>query len=177
MTTCPGCKAVFPLRDKEDVPASTGFARYGVNSYECNAAFAELLAYEHAHGCFNKHSPQAYAVQHPPQLEIQKERNIDERLRAASRQSVWVHLFALHLMVEKNRPLTEVFKTMQLLLDTGIRLEEVPFDPPYNMGSLTVLDVLKAQSEEEHWRLMDEWNKSAWIAWGTIMTPFVALMI
>src|SRR5581483_6735651 len=95
---CPGCKAIFPYQ--EGLVSSGGLYRYGVNSAECDAAFNELLAYEYKNGCFNKHSPQAYAVQHPPHLEVQKDRGIEDRLIAASRQSVAIHLVWLYLIVE-----------------------------------------------------------------------------
>lgn len=62
-------------------------------------------------------------------------------------------------------PLPDVFKTMQRLLHSGVRLEDIPLTLPSNLGAITIADVIKAQSLEEHWRLIDDWNLSAWQAW------------
>ncbi len=165
-TTCPGCKAVFPKSSAYVPEKREGFLRYGVTSFECNEAYEKLIAYEYEQGCFNKHSPQAYAVQHPPHIELQKKLGIEERFIAASLQSVWVHLFALHLMLEKDMPLIDVFKAMQQLLESGAKLEDLPLVQPEDLGAITIADVINAQSQEEHWILIDAWNRSAWQAWA-----------
>lgn len=137
-----------------------------MNSSACGAAYQDLIAYEYEHGCFNRHSPQAYAVQHPPHALLQQQLGIDDRLQAASRQSVWIHLFALYLMLEKHMPLPEVFNAMKVLLDRGVRLEDLSLTLPESVGTVTIVDVMKAGSEEEHWFLIDAWNRSAWEAWS-----------
>lgn len=63
---CPRCQASFASRQHESFTAPSGFARYDVTSFECNEAYGQLIAYEYSQGCFSMHSPQAYAVQHPP---------------------------------------------------------------------------------------------------------------
>lgn len=120
-----------------------------------------MLAYEYSNDCFQKHSPQAYAVQHPPRVEIQRTLFIDEKSFAASRQSVAIHLFALYLIIEKDMPLAEVFAAMRQLLDTGIKLEDEQLDPPEDLGNIIIAHVLKARTPKEHWQIIEEWNRSA----------------
>lgn len=107
-----------------------------------------------------------YSAQHPPHIELQKKLGIDERCIAASRQSVWIHLFALHLMLEKNMPLMDVFRAMQQLLESEAKLEDLPINEPEDLGAITIVNLISAQSQEEHWKLIDDWNRTAWQAWA-----------
>ncbi len=163
--TCPGCKTVFPYQ--EGLESSGGLFRYGVNSPECNAAFGQLLTHEYEQGCFNKHSPQAYAVQHPPHLVVQRERGIEDRFIAASRQSVAIHLVWLYLMLETDLAPLVAGAAVQRVLASGVKLEDeyAKLTVPESLGDITVVDVLKACNDQEHWQLLDAWNRSAWKAW------------
>ena len=37
--------------------------------------------------------------------------------------------------------------------------------PPENVGNITVADVMKAKSSQEHLKLVEEWAYEAWMAW------------
>jgi hypothetical protein len=38
-------------------------------------------------------------------------------------------------------------------------------EPPNGVGEMTVVDVLKARTADEHCNLVFDWGKSAWDAW------------
>ena len=161
---CPGCKVILPYQEGLEHFQSTGFGRYGVASPECYALFNEVLMKESMWGRTTFARLDAYGVQHPPHAEIQKTLGINERLIAASKQSVAIHLIALYLMIEKKTSLDQVAKIMNRILKSA-KLENEELFPPNNLGVITVVDIAKAQTPEEHVRLIWAWSKSAWDAW------------
>lgn len=91
---CPGCKIIFPYQ--EDLVGDQGsIGRYGVASPECIALSNEVFV-----KFFDRFPTNpglilpvdAYAVQHPPHFQHQKELGISKRFIDASIQSVGIHL-------------------------------------------------------------------------------------
>ncbi len=68
---------------------------------------------------------QINAAQHPPCIEHQKKFGIKQRFIDASIQSVFIHLIALYLALEKDIPLRDISKRMACILETGARLESI----------------------------------------------------
>ncbi len=162
---CPGCHAIFPYQE-DLTQQNVGFARYGVTSPECFEALNQVMANEYAYDLPMCIRLDAYGAQHPPHAEIQKQLCVNDRLIAASQQSVVIHLIALYLMVEKKIELSKVSQIMARILISGVALEHEAFTPPEDLGSITVQDVLKATTREEHIRLIWQWSESAWKAWA-----------
>jgi len=167
--SCQGCKAIFPIM-KNETPFIEGSSvnRYGVSSPECIAAFCEVLGkeqewagYPEVHRLF----VDAYAVQHPPCIEYQKELGINQRLINASIQSIFIHLIALHLAFEENIPLRDISKRMAYILDTGVKLESMALKPPNHLGNITIVDIRKVSNFKEYEKMVWRWAKSAWDAW------------
>jgi len=145
---CLGCGGWFP-----DIDGPTH--RYMESSPGCWAAFGQILAREYSDPAYyevHRLSVDAYAVQHP---------GSPSRL---SIQSVAVHLIRLCLFLEHglspenaNKAMLEVAKHKDMF---------VWLDPPESMGPLTVADVVKAQSVQEHKALVRAWAEGAWAAWS-----------
>lgn len=160
---CAGCKVILPLQ--ENLPYEGTFARYGVASPECIALFNELLLKEYEYERPIEARFDAYFVQHPPHKEIQEKLGISERHKAASKQSVFIHLIALYLMIEKKIPLHKVSQIMNKVLSSGISLENGILIVPKYLGNLTIADIIRARDSEEHIRLVWLWNQTAWNSW------------
>ena len=163
---CPGCKVVLPYQEELEYFATIGFGRYGVTSPECLALNNEVLMKELAWERPMLARLDAYGVQHPPHAEIQKNLKINERLVAASKQSVAIHLIALYLMIEKKVELSAVSAIMDRILSSGVVLEKEALKPPADLGTIIVADVAKATTREEHIQLVWAWSESAWNAWA-----------
>lgn len=170
---CPGCKVILPYQERlshlesSQQYGSATFGRYGVASPECLALYNQILMNEYMFGRPMCARLDAYGVQHPPHPEIQKQLEVEGRYIAASKQSVAIHLIALYLMIEKKMPLEAVSTVMGRILssDKQVKLENEELISPANLGTLTVADVVKATTPEEHTELVWKWSRSAWDAW------------
>lgn len=168
---CPGCRAEFPIQKDIDQYQTVGIARYGVASPECSYAYCELQNYERerfGYPAANRLIVDAYAVQHPPHREYQQKLGINQRLVAASHQSVAVHLIALYAAFEKNIELLKIAKIMDMILSKNIEFPELK--APENLGDIRAIDVLHAIKEkelnlDEYTQLAKKWAHSAWDAW------------
>lgn len=144
---CPGCGARFPDRDGPT-------HRYLDASPGCWAAYGEVLAREYsdlAYMAVHHLTVDAYSVQHP---------GTPSRRRM---QSVAVHLIGLYAGLELGLPRQRVAALMNGATE---HLQLHWLDPPGDLGSVTVADVLPAQSAEEHGHLVQRWAESAWTAWS-----------
>ena len=164
---CPGCKATFPSND--DLPHQ----RYGVASPECWEIFCEVLGKEQTYFGYpevHRLFIDAYSIQHPPHAHIQKELEISDRLINASKQSVGIHLIALYLAFDQTKKLSDIPSVMDRILSTGIKLEEYSFDPPDDLGSMTIVGINKKIVQnltlEEYEKLMWQWAQVTWQAWS-----------
>lgn len=160
--TCPGCKIQLPITESPIV--GSNFERYGVASPECLMLFQEVLAHEYTYGFIGDkaYAVHAYAVQHPPHEEYQQALGIAERFRAASRQSVVIHLLALYLLLEKKAASSLIDR----ILTSGERLEDIALHYPEDLGVIKVSDVINATNADEHQTMMHQWARAAWDAWS-----------
>jgi hypothetical protein len=142
---CVGCGGLVP-----DVEGPTH--RYIGASPGCWAIYTELMATGlGASGRLGSLAVEAYAVQHPGVRGPQ------------STPSVWVHLLALCLTLERGwRP------------DQAIRIRKVAADAfeewkwlesPRSVGDITVVDVAAAAPVERP-EVIDGWVQGAWRAWS-----------
>ncbi len=168
---CAGCKIVLPIQEElshlenSKQYGSATFGRYGVASPECLVLANQVLMNEYMFGRPMCTRLDAYGVQHPPHPEVQKQLGVEGRYRAASKQSVAIHLIALYLMIEKKMPLEAVSAVMGRILSSQVKLEDEELIPPEDLGTITVADVVKASTPEEHVQLVWQWSTSAWQAW------------
>ena len=165
--TCSGCKVTFSRND--NLPHQ----RYGVASPECWEIFCEVLGKEQTYFGYpevHRLFIDAYSIQHPPHTHIQKELEISDRLINASKQSIGIHLVALYLAFDQKKKLSEIPAVMDCILSTGIKLEEYSFNPPDDLGLMTIADINKKFVQnltlEEYEKLMWQWAEIAWQAWS-----------
>jgi hypothetical protein len=147
---CPGCGAQF-----EPVAEPPAHPYIGASS-ACWATFGEVLAREFgdiAYGKVHRHSVDVYAAQHP---------GTDGR---RERQSVDLHLISLAHWLEDGIVVPKLNRITQRLASSG---RTWPWLAPPVPGSyrMTVVDVLKATSGEEHVGLVRAWAESVWEAWA-----------
>ena len=145
---CPGCGARYlPYVLEETHP-------YIGASAGCWAAFGELLAREFedpSYGTVHRHTVDVYAVQHPGR---------DGR---RERQSVALHLIALCHWLEHGLSFAELNAATQTLAASQA---DWPWLTPPIGYDLTVVDVLRAATGEEHVGLVRAWAASVWEAWS-----------
>jgi hypothetical protein len=145
---CPGCRLEL---EPFDGPTDA----YGGASPACFRLYGELLAREFSDPAYfasHQLSGHAYMVQHP-----------SRRSRAAV-QSVWVHLVALHLRLERAASIPVVGRTMARLTASRPHFEWL--EPPADRGAVTVRDVLAARDAAEHAELARRWASSVFQAWS-----------
>lgn len=146
---CPGCGGRFSVSDGP-------VHRYMESSPGCWAVYGEVLAREYSERAYDemhKFTVDAYAVQHPGQPSAQ------------SIQSVGVHLVRLCLMLGAGRGADQATISMQAVARPKTILRWL--EPPESRGEITVADVHRANSAEEHTVLVRAWATSAWKAWTT----------
>lgn len=146
---CPGCGARFaPMAEEGTTHGYIG------SSAACWNAFGELLAREFGdvdYGRVHRHTVDAYAAQHP---------GSDGRRQ---RQSVALHLVALCHWLEHGLG-TEQLNPMTQRLASEDRAW--PWLQPPAAYRMTVLDVLRATSGDEHVALVRDWGRAVWDAWA-----------
>lgn len=121
----------------------------------CWAIFGEILAKEFNNPAYfypaHRLTVDAYAIQHP---------GVPGR---KSIQSVHVHLAGLYLTLEKNLDIQKTPKVMSALTEQSESF--VWLEPPVPNGTITVLDVVKAESAKEHQEIVRKWAEDIWNAW------------
>jgi hypothetical protein len=144
---CPGCGlALAPFAGPTDA--------YGGASAACFRLYGDVLAREFSEPAwFASHqlSAHAYMAQHP-----------SSSSRAAV-QSVWVHLGALQLLLERDAAADVVARAMSRLTATQPTYEWL--DPPASRGDITVREVAAARDADEHAKLTRRWADAVWQAW------------
>ena len=148
METCLWCKGEFPL-----IKGPTH--KYMESIPGCWHTFGQVIAKEYENysvlSTIHGLTVDAYAVQHPGQPSKQ------------STQSVYAHLLRMYYIFEKgfNGQLARG-KLIQFV-------ESEPhltwFDPPDVATGLTIADVFKTESSEEHKKCVKDWAKSLWEVW------------
>lgn len=149
MAFCPDCKAEFPAFD------GPVHAYLGGNA-ACWKTYGDILAREYGDPRYMKShrwTVDAYAAQHPGKPDP----------RATS--SVYIHLMALYLLIEKNKTSTEATEAMQMV--TREQKDQMTWLPiPQNLGTITVIDVIQATTPDAHDSLVKQWAQSVWRAWS-----------
>lgn len=144
---CPWCKAMFP-----DISGPTH--RYLESSPGCWAAYGDVLAREYSdRAYFSSHrlTVDAYSAQHPGQPSPQ------------SIQSTAVHLVSLCLVLECGVDQLAATRLLNSLTESKGDFQWL--EPPSELGSLTVKDVLATTSAKDHINAVDEWARAVWHAW------------
>lgn len=143
---CPGCSIEL---EQVDMPTHA----YIGASPSCWALHNELTVkqYEGFGAVTPIRTIDAYCVQHP---------GIPER-RAI--QSVNLHLAMLYLQLEKGYDGARVNRALQRLLRGAHPFEWL--EPPEPNGTLTIADVLKAETPEEQAAAIEAYAHDIWRAW------------
>lgn len=146
-STCPGCGVELEVRDGPT-------HRYLGSTPACWEKFGELLAREFGDTRYWPPHPltvDAYAAQHPG-LEATQ-----------TTHSAAFHLIGLCLVVERGVDLLDAARARQRT--KGWHKTLAWLEPPVPLGPVTVLDVLRATTPEEHDRSVRAWAESVWRAW------------
>lgn len=150
---CPGCGIEL---ERVELPMHA----YIGASASCWALYNELLAREYEGFVGSLPANQAltrirvidaYAVQHHGKPE-----------RRAI-QSVNAHLVALYLQLEKGYSGEQVNAALQRVLKFAN--EFVWLEPPTPNGTMTIADVLRAQTPEEQANAIEKYARDIWSAW------------
>jgi hypothetical protein len=145
---CFSCGGEYP-----DIEGPTH--RYMKSSPGCWATYGQVLAREYSHpGYFEVHrlTVDAYAVQHPGSTDRQ------------SINSVGVHLIRLCLFLEHG--LTAKNANDAMLEAAKHKHMFTWLKPPESLGMITVADVAKARTVDEHRAVVRALAQDAWNAWS-----------
>lgn len=143
-----GCGAVVPVADVPTHP-------YIGASPGCWKIYGDVLGREYGdlrNPAWHRLTVDAYAVQHPG----------TESRRA--RQSVAIHLIALHWVIDQG--LEPRFVTRRMAAAVSISSEFVWLVPPSFAGTANIVEVAAAISPREHEKAVHRWARSVWSAWG-----------
>lgn len=148
LVTCYGCGALV-----KDIPGKPH--KYLGTVAGCWEVFGQVLAKQF--GDYGYPQPthrltvDAYAVQHPGEPWRQ------------SIQSVNVHLVSLYLVLELGFTAQKATHVINRVLRRADRFEWL--EPPEPNGSVTILDVVKAQDIDQHQERVDQWSQDVWEGW------------
>jgi len=145
---CPGCGLVMPKRE-----SATSHGYYNA-SPECWLVYTEVLAAEYSNavlfGQAHQLTVDTYAVQHAGGPHPDK--------------SVDVHLCGLHLVLQQGWKPVTVPPILQRI--AGL-IEAWPhYDPPPQIGDVTVCDVALSKSLSDHIETVKRWATLVWTAWS-----------
>ena len=128
--------------------------KYMLSTAGCWEAYGRLLALEYGDaGRWETHrlAVDAYALQHP---------GVDG---PQARNSVGIHLTRLALIVGRGWSLERANGAMAQI--TGKKFGFPWLTPPVRGAAVTVLDVLAAETAEEHMELVEAWARAVWMTW------------
>jgi len=150
ITPCPGCGVLLP---DQDGPTH----RYLESSPACWALYGEILAREYSdlrYRQVHRLTVDAFAAQHPGRMSPQ------------TIQSAAVHLISLHHVLERGYTMQQATQAMASAVSKG-KGQYVWLTPPASLKSeITVADVLKVTTVEEHLSAVRAWAVSVWHAWS-----------
>ena len=157
-TRCSGCGV-----DLEFIVGPTD--PYQCSTAACWATYNQLMAIDFAGtGYFAVHRlvNDTYMSQHP------------SNISRASIQSVWVHLVALYLTLEKQLPSYVVMRVMENI--TAPRQQFEWLTPPNpNLYKMTVKDLTFVDTIEEHLELSTKWAFEVWNKWNEHHSKIIQL--
>ena len=148
VSACIGCGALLEVRHGPT-------HRYLESSPACWAIYGEVLAREYSQPELmevHRLSVDAYAVQHPGRESV------------STINSAAIHLMRLCLLCEEGLEMKYANTMMSILSDDKRSFHWLT--PPASMGAITVIDVWKTNSIEEHKKIVKEWALSTWQAWA-----------
>ena len=128
---------------------------YVLSTAGCWEAYGRLLAREYedqARWRTHRMTVDAYSLQHS---------GVDG---PQARNSVGVHLSRLGLTVGRGWPLERANEAM--LKITAKKFAYPWLTPPVTQASMTVMDVLAAETAEDHMARVEKWARAVWEAWG-----------
>jgi Family of unknown function (DUF5946) len=147
-STCPGCGIELPVVDGPTHP-------YLGSTAACWALYGEVLAREFndaSRFAIHQLTVDTYAAQHPG----------SESRR--STQSVGLHLSTLCMFVERGADPTRGPVLHRRLVRTPVWRW---LKPPLPIGKLTVANVHRAATADEHIAKVWEWARDVWDGWAT----------
>lgn len=127
--------------------------RYMLASPGCWVAYTDSLVGRFGGpipAAFGSLTVDAYAVQHPGTPNPQ------------ATQSVWVHLIALHLVLEGGWPSSQLVRLRRLGADASHGWPWL--EPPPSLGAVTAIDLATAMAETGG-AVAQRWVGGAWAAW------------
>jgi len=145
---CVGCGGLFLDSDgptHRDMESSSG----------CWRVYGEVLAREYSNPAYfaiHRLTVDSYAAQHPGHSSPQ------------SIKSVGFHLIRLCLLLEHGLEEARMDEAMTFVIKAKERFTWLT--PPSSLGSLTVADVHKAETAEQHKQLVRSWARSVWMSWS-----------
>lgn len=147
-TQCPGCGVALEAVEGPLDP-------YGASSPACWAAYGEVMAREFSdlgHFASHRMGVDAYMAQHP------------SRSSRAAVQSVWVHLAALCLAIERDAPPAYVAKLMAKMTLPQREFEWLE-SPPHGRA-ITVGRLAASEGAVAHFEAVRAWGESVWESWS-----------
>jgi hypothetical protein len=148
-TKCNGCGVELENIEGETDP-------YQCSTAACWTTYNQLMAKEFSgpeYFVAHRLTVDAYMTQHP------------SNISRASVQSIWVHLIALYLTLEKQMSSQFVSRVMAKITAPKIQFEWLtPPDP--NTYKIRVKDLMQENTPEEYTELAIEWAKDVWNAWN-----------
>ena len=148
---CYGCGAIV-----NDIKGATH--KYIGAVPGCWEIYTQILAKEYGEYGYpelvHRLTVDTYAVQHP---EHPGKRN------KQAKQSVSIHLISLYLVLEKGLTGRQATEVMSATLKAGQKFKWL--EPPNPNGTITVLEVIQANSFGEHEISVKRWANNVWLAW------------
>ena len=153
---CPDCKVALPASALGVTHAYLG------GSASCWEMYGALLEREYSNPALmaiHRSTVDAYASQHPGKPE------------GRTIQSINVHLVGLYLTLERDLHPDFVRRAIGRLAERKSELRWL--EPPQSLGAITVADVMKAATPEEHREVVLKWASAAWDAWSPYRAEIV----
>jgi len=162
MIKCYGCGAL--VEDIEGKPH-----KYIGASQGCWNLYTEILAKEYGEYNYPEHTHRltvdTYAIQHPGCLPEQSPKGMAraEQPERQSIQSVNVHLISLYAVLVMKLRGRDATKLISKILRGNPAFEWL--EPPVPNGTITVVDVLKVTTQEEHEASVKKWAEDVFGCW------------
>jgi hypothetical protein len=148
---CYICNALVP-----DIDGPVSDHTYIPQSPGCWKLYTDVLAREYGEWQYppiHRLTVDCYAAQHPT-------KTIDPK----SAQSVQVHLLGIYLALEKKIEPQQITKIIGEVV-TKNKNNFSWFEPPQDLGNITISNIWQAKTLSEHEVLVYKWADSIWHAW------------
>ena len=157
-TKCNGCGVELEYIEGETDP-------YQCSTSACWKIFNQLLAKEYSSPEYfvaHRFTADTYMVQHP------------SNISRASIQSVWIHLVALYLTLEREMPFPFIIRVMTAITAPKQQYEWLtPPDP--NRYKYRVNDLINEITTENYSKIVKEWTMDVWLAWNEHHSKIIEL--